>query len=177
MKKWQQTSSRDTHIVTVSFCYAGFLQAFSAWSEQNALMKSYIADENIANTYVKLAHIWSLFVIVLQCCALTSHLFIIASIFRSDAWRWPVLYLLYFPIVTHWHFFCAGLMPEDEEEEPNENLRCVVCMVHRKNATIVHGTTGHICCCMQCALILKSKGDKCPICRAPIDNVIRHYTS
>eukprot|EP00112_Aurelia_sp_Birch-Aquarium-sp1_P007483 Seg1816.9 transcript_id=Seg1816.9/GoldUCD/mRNA.D3Y31 product="E3 ubiquitin-protein ligase Mdm2" protein_id=Seg1816.9/GoldUCD/D3Y31 len=70
-----------------------------------------------------------------------------------------------------------GLMPEDEEEEPDETLRCVVCMVHRKNATIVHGTTGHICCCMQCALILKSKGEKCPICRAPIDNVIRHYTS
>ena len=73
--------------------------------------------------------------------------------------------------------FLIGLMPEDDEEEPNEELRCVVCMTRRKNATIVHGNTGHICCCMHCALTLKSKGDKCPICRAPIDNVIRHFTS
>ena len=70
-----------------------------------------------------------------------------------------------------------GLMPGDEEEEPDEEMRCVVCMSRRKSATIVHGNTGHICCCMQCALTLWKKGDKCPICRAPIDNVIRHFTS
>eukprot|EP00794_Sanderia_malayensis_P003553 gene3553-4056_t len=68
-------------------------------------------------------------------------------------------------------------MPGDEEEELDESKRCVVCMFRRKNATIVHGATGHICCCIQCALQLKGQGNHCPICRAPIENIIRHYTS
>ena len=70
---------------------------------------------------------------------------------------------------------------------------CVICMVEPRNATIVHGDTGHVCCCLECARTLKRRGDRCgcrcsqaavlkadsppagPICRSAIDSVIRQY--
>jgi E3 ubiquitin-protein ligase Mdm2 len=52
---------------------------------------------------------------------------------------------------------------------------CVVCFVNEKNATIVHGDTGHVACCLECARILQDRGDGCPICRAPIERVIRQF--
>ena len=54
---------------------------------------------------------------------------------------------------------------------------CVVCMERRKDATIVHGETGHTCCCFACAKDLQARGDACPMCRAPIAAVIRQFTS
>jgi hypothetical protein len=39
---------------------------------------------------------------------------------------------------------------------------CVVCLTSECNATIVHGSTGHIVCCLICARILKARGDNCP---------------
>ncbi len=38
-----------------------------------------------------------------------------------------------------------------------------------RNATLVHGDTGHVCCCLECAQDLKPKGLACPMCRKPID--------
>eukprot|EP00795_Rhopilema_esculentum_P014574 gene14574-5647_t len=81
------------------------------------------------------------------------------------------------PPITQQQIPLPEFRPEDDQEEPDESQRCDICLVRRKNATIVHGNTGHICCCMRCAWILKTKGEKCPICRAKIDNVIRHFTS
>ena len=52
---------------------------------------------------------------------------------------------------------------------------CVICFVNEKNATIVHGDTGHMACCLECARILQDRGDGCPICRAPIEHVIRQF--
>ncbi|XP_057312636.1 uncharacterized protein LOC130654088 [Hydractinia symbiolongicarpus] len=57
----------------------------------------------------------------------------------------------------------------------DESEKCIICYSKRKEATIVHGNTGHFCCCLSCASILKSGGDNCPICRASIDLVIRQY--
>lgn len=56
---------------------------------------------------------------------------------------------------------------------------CAVCMEKPKNATIVHTSTGtgHICCCFDCATLLKERGDNCPICRAPIDMVIKQFNN
>jgi len=54
-------------------------------------------------------------------------------------------------------------------------LKCVVCLTSERNATIVHGETGHIVCCLVCARILKARGDKCPVCRNVIDKVIQHF--
>lgn len=53
--------------------------------------------------------------------------------------------------------------------------QCVICLTHERNATIVHGETGHVACCLACARILKARGDKCPVCRLPIDLVIQQF--
>ena len=55
--------------------------------------------------------------------------------------------------------------------------KCVVCLTSDRNATIVHGSTGHVVCCLVCARILKARGDACPICRLSIDLVIQHFYS
>ena len=38
--------------------------------------------------------------------------------------------------------------------------RCLICLTEERNATIVHGETGHIACCLVCSRILKARGDK-----------------
>lgn len=62
-------------------------------------------------------------------------------------------------------------------EDTDDNSKCIICMEQPKNATIIHGDTGHCCCCLQCAQVLKLRGDPCPICRAPIDHVIRQFNA
>ncbi len=57
----------------------------------------------------------------------------------------------------------------------NDFLTCVVCLTSERNATIVHGETGHVVCCLVCARILKARGDKCPVCRDEIEKVIQHF--
>mmetsp|Transcript_14229 Transcript_14229/g.30155 ORF Transcript_14229/g.30155 Transcript_14229/m.30155 type:complete len:232 (-) Transcript_14229:2624-3319(-) len=64
------------------------------------------------------------------------------------------------------------------ESHPNTSVeapKCVVCLTSERNATIVHGETGHVVCCLVCARILKARGDKCPVCRLDIDLVIQHF--
>ena len=53
--------------------------------------------------------------------------------------------------------------------------QCLICLTQERNATIVHGETGHVACCLVCARILKARGDKCPVCRLDIDLVIQHF--
>lgn len=75
--------------------------------------------------------------------------------------------------------------------------KCLICLTEDRNATIVHGETGHVACCLVCARILKARGDKvrlliyfyrnrggivshvllakCPVCRLNIDLVIQHF--
>lgn len=57
----------------------------------------------------------------------------------------------------------------------NGETRCVVCLSSARNATFVHGETGHIACCLNCARALKARGDSCPVCRMRIDLVIQHF--
>lgn len=68
----------------------------------------------------------------------------------------------------------------DKDEEANnldDSEKCVICVSKPKSATIVHGNTGHVCCCMSCAYTLWGREGTCPICRAKIENVIRHFNS
>lgn len=53
--------------------------------------------------------------------------------------------------------------------------RCLICLTEERNSTIVHGGTGHIACCLMCARVLKARGDRCPVCRLPIESVIQHF--
>mmetsp|Transcript_9854 Transcript_9854/g.14575 ORF Transcript_9854/g.14575 Transcript_9854/m.14575 type:complete len:962 (-) Transcript_9854:593-3478(-) len=61
----------------------------------------------------------------------------------------------------------AKNLPPDE--------RCLICLTEPRTATMVHGETGHIACCLTCARILKARGDRCPVCRLPIDSVIQQF--
>jgi len=53
--------------------------------------------------------------------------------------------------------------------------KCLICLTEERNATIVHGGTGHIACCLACSRILQGRGDKCPVCRKPIDMIIQQF--
>jgi len=46
----------------------------------------------------------------------------------------------------------------DKHQNDNAN-RCLICLSDERTATIVHGETGHIACCLTCARILKARGD------------------
>ena len=58
----------------------------------------------------------------------------------------------------------------------SEDQACVICWEKPRNATIVHGDSGHGCCCLECAKQLKARSQPCPICRKPIDLVIRQFS-
>ena len=62
-------------------------------------------------------------------------------------------------------------------EEQQEQRKCMICMTADKDATIVHGETGHMCCCYRCAKDLQVRGHSCPMCREKIDAVIRQFNS
>jgi E3 ubiquitin-protein ligase Mdm2 len=52
---------------------------------------------------------------------------------------------------------------------------CVVCFKEPINSTIVHGETGHVCCCVACAKRLQAMRQPCPLCREPISAVVRNF--
>ena len=66
--------------------------------------------------------------------------------------------------------------PPAHSSAPPDETVCIICMDEPRNATLVHGDTGHVCCCLKCAQDLKAKGLACPMCRKPIDVVIRQFT-
>lgn len=56
-----------------------------------------------------------------------------------------------------------------------DDTLCVVCMETERTATLVHGDTGHTCCCLACAKDLQQREQPCPMCRNPIEAVIRTF--
>lgn len=63
----------------------------------------------------------------------------------------------------------------NNSNDPSLHAKCLICLSEERNATIVHGETGHVACCLVCARILKARGDKCPVCRLSIDLVIQQF--
>jgi hypothetical protein len=63
----------------------------------------------------------------------------------------------------------------NDNHHNSHDSRCVICLCEERTATMIHGETGHIACCLICARILKARGDVCPVCRLPIDSVIQHF--
>jgi len=68
---------------------------------------------------------------------------------------------------------CCSFKPSNITD--SSSINCLICLTEERNATIVHGETGHVACCLVCARILKARGDKCPVCRLPIDLVIQQF--
>ena len=56
-------------------------------------------------------------------------------------------------------------------------LECVCCFdrLNRSAASLLHGSTAHMCCCMDCADLLARAGMPCPICRRHIDQVVQTF--
>ncbi|CAH1799074.1 unnamed protein product [Owenia fusiformis] len=52
---------------------------------------------------------------------------------------------------------------------------CAICLTKPKDASIIHGKTGHQVCCYKCAKKLLKRRKPCPVCRRPIENVIKNF--
>lgn len=52
---------------------------------------------------------------------------------------------------------------------------CVVCASRPKTGSIIHGSSGHQVCCYRCAKRLKHKSLPCPVCRRPIQKVVKNF--
>lgn len=52
---------------------------------------------------------------------------------------------------------------------------CIICLSRPKDASVVHGRTGHQVTCLACAKKLWQYGLPCPVCRLPITSIIRNY--
>ena len=58
----------------------------------------------------------------------------------------------------------------------DESNECKVCCEEAVNCVLY--TCGHMCMCYSCAMAVKEqKGGLCPICRQPIQDVIKTYRS
>ncbi len=52
---------------------------------------------------------------------------------------------------------------------------CALCESRPKNASLVHGKSGHQVCCFPCGVKLRQRKQPCPVCRKPIQKVIKNY--
>jgi hypothetical protein len=69
----------------------------------------------------------------------------------------------------------SSIHPPAPPSSTDDIALCIVCMEWPTVATLIHGETGHECCCMTCARLLKERATGCPICRLPIEAVIRSF--
>lgn len=69
----------------------------------------------------------------------------------------------------------ASLASAATDDNLADELTCVICMENPTDATLVHGSSAHVCCCLSCANNLKSLEQSCPMCRKPIEAVLRLY--
>jgi len=73
----------------------------------------------------------------------------------------------------------ASGLPSHQTAIPTQNSvpvaagSCVICLDCQADAVFYQ--CGHLCACHTCGLRLKMQGHKCPMCRAPIRDVIRAY--
>ena len=56
-----------------------------------------------------------------------------------------------------------------------DELTCVICFERPTDATFVHGSTAHVCCCLSCAQSLFQQMQFCPMCRKPIESVLQLF--
>ena len=68
-----------------------------------------------------------------------------------------------------------GYSSADSNAQVVDSGSCVICSEASIDSVVYR--CGHMCVCMACGLELKAQGLKCPICRAPITDVIRAYAS
>ena len=69
---------------------------------------------------------------------------------------------------------CQKTETKDSEPAFSPDL-CVICLTQPRNASLVHGRTGHQVCCIGCAEKLKENKKKCPVCRKKIKLVVKNF--
>ena len=52
---------------------------------------------------------------------------------------------------------------------------CIICLSQPRNASFVHGHTGHQVCCIDCAEKMKATKKRCPVCRKKIQLVVKNF--
>ncbi|BFZ01395.1 hypothetical protein BsWGS_04433 [Bradybaena similaris] len=57
--------------------------------------------------------------------------------------------------------------------QPVNDSHCLICLERHTDSVLYQ--CGHMCVCFACGRDLVSRGHKCPVCRAPIKDVIRAY--
>eukprot|EP01025_Chloroclados_australasicus_P050116 TRINITY_DN572_c0_g1_i1.p1 TRINITY_DN572_c0_g1~~TRINITY_DN572_c0_g1_i1.p1 ORF type:complete len:445 (+),score=23.06 TRINITY_DN572_c0_g1_i1:172-1506(+) len=60
-----------------------------------------------------------------------------------------------------------------EQEREDEQL-CVVCLSEPKSVGLAHGETVHKCLCVECSKSFE-RGQPCPICKQPIDLILKKF--
>uniref|UniRef100_A0A674ISW8 RanBP2-type domain-containing protein n=1 Tax=Terrapene triunguis TaxID=2587831 RepID=A0A674ISW8_9SAUR len=74
-----------------------------------------------------------------------------------------------------------GEHKKEEEVECQENIKnllnpCLLCQKRPRDGNIVHGRSAHLVACFKCAKMLKKGRLPCPVCKKPIQMVIRIFT-
>lgn len=68
----------------------------------------------------------------------------------------------------------AGTLPsQPSAARPVAEGHCLICLDGHVDSVLYQ--CGHMCVCHTCGLQLKSRGAHCPMCRAPIRDIIRAY--
>ena len=79
---------------------------------------------------------------------------------QSHAWK--VFLLISAPSTSH---ACPS--------RPVNDSSCLICLDRATDSVLYQ--CGHMCVCYTCGLTLKQRGAHCPMCRAPIKDIIRAY--
>ncbi|KAH3786559.1 uncharacterized protein LOC127843164 [Dreissena polymorpha] len=69
----------------------------------------------------------------------------------------------------------AGILPTATAalSRPVNDTHCLICLDNHSDSVLYQ--CGHMCVCFPCGRHLMDRGAKCPVCRAPIRDIIRAY--
>jgi len=61
------------------------------------------------------------------------------------------------------------------QQKDDANRLCSICMENQINCAFIQ--CGHACCCNECGAIILKRRQRCPICRADVEGILKIYVS